>query len=71
MFLPGKSHGPEEPGGLRSMGSQRGGHDLAASTNFPTQDGFSSSKSPFEELPHFVLPCVKVKTIVKEIKKHG
>ena len=26
-FLPGKSHGPEDPGGLQSTGSQRNGHD--------------------------------------------
>ena len=26
-FLPGKSLGPEDPGGLQSMGSQRVGHD--------------------------------------------
>ena len=28
VFLPGKSQGPEEPGGLQSRGSQRVGHDL-------------------------------------------
>ena len=27
-FLPGKSHGQEEPGGLQFIGSQRVGHDL-------------------------------------------
>ena len=26
-FLPGKSHGKEEPGGLPSIGSQRAEHD--------------------------------------------
>ena len=29
VFLPGESPGTEEPGGLQSMGSQRGGHDRA------------------------------------------
>ena len=38
IFWPGKSHGPEEPGGLQSRGSQRVVHDLvtkppALSTN--------------------------------------
>ena len=28
VFLPGKSHGRKEPGGLPSMGLQRVGHDL-------------------------------------------
>ena len=27
IVLPGKSHGPEEPGGLQSLESQRVGHD--------------------------------------------
>ena len=27
VFLPGKCHGQEEPGGLYSMGLQRGGYD--------------------------------------------
>ena len=27
IFLPGESYGPEESGGLWSIGSQRGGHD--------------------------------------------
>ena len=27
VFLPGESHGPEEPGRLQSMASQRVGHD--------------------------------------------
>ena len=27
VFLPGKFHGQEKPGGLQSMGSQRVGHD--------------------------------------------
>jgi len=27
IFLPGKSHGTEETGGLQSMGLQRIGHD--------------------------------------------
>ena len=29
VFLPGKSHGLEKPGGLQSRGSQRIRHDLA------------------------------------------
>ena len=29
VFLPGKSHGAEEPSGLQSMWLQRVGHDLA------------------------------------------
>ena len=32
--------------------------------SFYAQDGFSSSKSPFGELPHFALLCVKIKTTV-------
>ena len=31
VFLPGKSHGQEEPGRLQSMGSQRVGHDWVTS----------------------------------------
>ena len=31
---------------------------------FHTQGGFLSSKSHFEELPHFILPCVKIKSTV-------
>ena len=27
VFLPGESHGQEEPAGLQPMGSQRVGHD--------------------------------------------
>ena len=27
VFVPGESQGPEEPGGLQSIGSQRVGHD--------------------------------------------
>ena len=27
VFLPGESHGQRKPGELRSMGSQRDGHD--------------------------------------------
>jgi len=27
VFLPGKSHGQEKPGGLQSMGSQKVGHN--------------------------------------------
>ena len=27
LFLPGESHGQEEPAGLQPMGSQRVGHD--------------------------------------------
>ena len=34
VFLPGKSHGQEEPGGLQSMVSQRVRHDWATDTFF-------------------------------------
>ena len=27
VFLPGESHGQEEPGGLQSIGAKRVGHD--------------------------------------------
>ena len=34
VFLPGKSHGREDPGRLQSMGWQRIGHDWATSLSF-------------------------------------
>ena len=38
VFLPGKSHGPEEPGRLQSMGSQRAGHNWVTSLFFPRRN---------------------------------
>ena len=35
LFLPGKSHEQEKPGGLQSMGLQRVGHDLVTKHQQP------------------------------------
>ena len=57
----------KEPGGLQSMGSQRGGQDWATKHTFTLfqapccELGLSSSGQPHEEeellLPYFPLPC--------------
>ena len=63
VFLLGKSHGHRSLGG--SIGLQKVSHDLATNTNTLTLCvDFSSSKSPFGELPHFALLCVKIKTSI-------
>ena len=71
VFLPGKSHGQEEAGGLQSLGSQRVGHNSVTKPPPPLTPGHSLVTGPLGRQRQRQIQISQQKQRQIQISQHG